>query len=411
MSSVHKLGGKANWICFYTDHEGRRRCKSTLTTNKQEADRICHEIQKIENKARARRLTPERAHKVISQVVADVMESLGTPIERRTIQEHFEGWISTKQASSGTLVRYQQIVRQFLAFLGPKSNKDLSSLAAEEIEGYRDGLQGTIAPTSVNVHLKVIRVCLESATRKSTFDKNPARLVDNLPSNDRHERRGFTLAELNKVLAVCGDDWRTAVLLGIYTGLRLGDIQALTWANLDLLNTELTTRTRKTGRVQILPIAKPLLRQIESLPVGDDPKAPLCPALQNKTVSWLSNQFHEILASAGLVQSRGDHQKKEGKSGRAGRRQMSPFSFHSLRHTATSLLKNAGVSDVVARDIIGHESEAVSRNYTHIDMETKRKAVDAMPDVLAIEAETKPAGSSKRPPASKQRPPAKKTEP
>ena len=53
-----------------------------------------------------------------------------------------------------------------------------------------------------------------------------------------------------------------------------------------------------------------------------------------------------------------------------------------LRHTATSLLKNAGVSDVVARDIIGHESEAVSRNYTHIDTVTKRRAIDAMPDIL-----------------------------
>jgi integrase len=383
MSSVHKLTGKANWMCFYADHEGRRRCKSTLTTNKQEAERVCNEIQKIENKARAHRLTPERAHKVISQVVADVIESLGTPIERRTIREHFEGWISTKQASPGTLIRYQQIVRQFLGYLGLKAKKDLSSLMAEDIERYRDALQGTIAPTSVNVHLKVIRVCLESATRRNRFDKNPARLVENLPTNDRHERRGFTLAELKKVLTVCKEDWKTAVLLGIYTGLRLGDVQALTWANLDLQNTELTIRTQKTGRVQILPIAKPLLRHIESLPAGDDPKALLCPALQGSTVSWLSNQFHEILASAGLVQSRGDHQKKEGKAGRAARRQMSPVSFHSLRHTATPLLKNASVSDVIARDIIGHESEAVSRNYTHIDAETKRNAVDRMPDVLS----------------------------
>jgi integrase len=92
-------------------------------------------------------------------------------------------------------------------------------------------------------------------------------------------------------------------------------------------------------------------------PAGDDPKAPLCPSFQDKTVSWLSNQFREVMASAGLVQSRGDHNKKEGKAGRGARRQMSDVSFHSLRHTATSLLKNAGVSDVVARDITGHESE------------------------------------------------------
>ena len=86
------------------------------------------------------------------------------------------------------------------------------------------------------------------------------------------------------------------------------------------------------------------------------------------------------MASVGLVPRR-DHVSK-GK-GRDRRRTQSKITFHALRHTATSLLKNAGVSDVVARDIIGHESEAVSRQYTHIDAETKRAALDKMPDVLS----------------------------
>ena len=47
------------------------------------------------------------------------------------------------------------------------------------------------------------------------------------------------------------------------------------------------------------------------------------------------------------------------------------------------MLKNAGVSDSVARDIIGHESAAVSANYTHIDPATKRAALDKMPDVTS----------------------------
>ena len=46
------------------------------------------------------------------------------------------------------------------------------------------------------------------------------------------------------------------------------------------------------------------------------------------------------------------------------------------------MLKNAGVSDAVARDIIGHESEAISRQYTHIDMAAKRKAIESLPDIL-----------------------------
>jgi len=70
--------------------------------------------------------------------------------------------------------------------------------------------------------------------------------------------------------------------------------------------------------------------------------------------------------------------------GRAALRTLNEISFHALRHTATSLLKNAGASDVVAMDIIGHETKAVSQEYTHIDMDTKRRAINAMPDVLKL---------------------------
>jgi hypothetical protein len=38
----------------------------------------------------------------------------------------------------------------------------------------------------------------------------------------------------------------------------------------------------------------------------------------------------------------------------------------------------------VARDIVGHERAAVSRNYTPIDAETKRTALDKLPDVTAL---------------------------
>jgi integrase len=311
------------------------------------------------------------------------MAESGAPIERKTVREHFTSWLKAfeSEQSEGTFVRYQGIVTTFLDFLDGKASGNLAALKAEDVERYRDQLQDRVAPATVNTHLKVIRVGLEKAVKQGIFDRNPARLVDNLDTSDRHERRAFTLPELKKLLAVCGDDWKTAVLFGTYTGLRLGDIQSLTWANLDLQQKELTLRTQKTGRVQILPLAKPLLALVEKLPAGDDPQLPICPSFQGKSVSWLSNQFYEVMASAGLVQSRGDHQKKHDKSGRAARRQLSPISFHALRHTATSLLKNAGVSDVVARDIVGHESAAVSRNYTHIDADTKRAALDKLPDV------------------------------
>jgi integrase len=250
------------------------------------------------------------------------MAESGTPIERKAVREHFISWLKAfeSERAEGTFKRYAGVVNQFLDFLGSKASGNLAALKADDVERYRNFLQSRVAPRTVNTHLKVIRVALEKAVKQGIFDRNPARLVDNLDTSDRHERRAFTLKELKKLLDVCGDDWKTAVLVGIYTGLRLGDVQSLTWANLDLQTKELTIRTQKTGRVQILPLARPLLRHIENMPAGDDPKAPLCPLLQDKTVNWLSNQFHEVMASAGLVQSRGDHQKKEGKAGRGARR-------------------------------------------------------------------------------------------
>ena len=186
-----------------------------------------------------------------------------------------------------------------------------------------------------------------------------------------------------KILKAANDEWRGMILFGIYTGLRLSDLATLTWLNVDLQRQEISLETAKTGRRQILPLAKPVVDYLEKLTTGDKPDQPIFPEVygarqRSQYGGTLSNQFYQILVSAGLAKKR-THESID--KGRGAKRKMNELSFHSLRHTATSLLKNAGVSDVVARDIIGHDSEAVSRNYTHIDMVTKRKAVDSMPDV------------------------------
>jgi integrase len=88
------------------------------------------------------------------------------------------------------------------------------------------------------------------------------------------------------------------------------------------------------------------------------------------------------MTAAGIVEKRTNRRKKES-VGRSGRRQSGGLGFHCLRHTATTLLKRAGASDVVAREIIGHDTAAVSRTYSHIDTATLRAAIDKLPDVTA----------------------------
>ena len=171
------------------------------------------------------------------------------------------------------------------------------------------------------------------------------------------------------------------ILFGLYTGQRLGDLARLTWRSLDIPNRELTLRTEKTDRNMVVPLAKPLIEFIQGMRVAvDSPDAPLFPAsfetLASGRIGTLSNRFYAILVEAGLAEERS---RDGGGQGRSGARSTQPLSFHSLRHTATSMLKNAGVSESVVMDIIGHESAAVSRQYTHIDLDAKRKAMDRMP--------------------------------
>ena len=86
------------------------------------------------------------------------------------------------------------------------------------------------------------------------------------------------------------------------------------------------------------------------------------------------------MTRAGVVPPRSN--KASGK-GRNAARTSNGLGFHCLRHTATTLLKRAGVSDVVAREIVGHETAAVSRTYSHIDAGTLRAAIDRLPDITS----------------------------
>ena len=233
---------------------------------------------------------------------------------------------------------------------------------------------------------KIVRIIFAAAEADGFVVRNEARHIKKLKlANEASSRRAFTLPELSKILAQCDDEWHSMVLFGFYTGARLGDVARLTWQNLDLANEELGYISGKTGRQVRTPLSAALLQHIHALSAGDDPKQPLHPRAfeimtKHGKAQRLSSQFADILAEAGLVAARSHNVEDEKeRKGRNTRRTVSEISFHSLRHTAVSLLKTAGVSDAVAQDLVGHESAEISRNYTHIETPAKRAAVDKLP--------------------------------
>jgi integrase len=126
-----------------------------------------------------------------------------------------------------------------------------------------------------------------------------------------------------------------------------------------------------------------LIDYLSALLSSDNPNAYIFASLaKHKRTASLSNQFREILVEAGLVEPLPRGHRSTGR-GRSGAREPSELSFHSLRHSAVTMLKAAGVSDFIAREIVGHESAAVSRQYTHLTTDDKRNAMQWLPDVTS----------------------------
>ena len=146
----------------------------------------------------------------------------------------------------------------------------------------------------------------------------------------------------------------------------------------------------KTDRALIIPLALALKKHLNHLKAnaGDEshihPRAAATLSRLGR-VGSLSNQFSMILVKAGLRDSSALNKESTGK-GRDSKRQMNDLSFHSLRHAAVSLLKEAGVAQATVMEFVGHDSEQMSQHYTHVGMEALKKAADALPDVTAQEA-------------------------
>jgi len=67
------------------------------------------------------------------------------------------------------------------------------------------------------------------------------------------------------------------------------------------------------------------------------------------------------------------------KAGGEAGRIFNKFTFHSLRHTYVSLLANAGIAPDVRQLLSGHADEKSHALYTHTQIKTLRKAVEALP--------------------------------
>ena len=267
---------------------------------------------------------------------------------------------------------------------------NLAEVTHEAIAEYLACIRAEVCASTYNARICVLREIFHVLAARAGLADDPWEGV-RLHADDCHSRRELTLDELERLLKAAtkaGNEWRRLFVVGIYTGLRLGDCCCLRWDSVNLERGVLQlipNKTRKHEHGQ--PITIPIHPQLKAELSTSIPESPsvrstcstrlpspfVNPVLADfyKNSKWRVSRGLELIFKAAHIETSVRIE---------GRRTRTPeATFHSLRHTFVSLAANAGVPLPVVASIVGHSSTAMTRHYYHENEEMLRQAVAAIP--------------------------------
>jgi integrase len=364
------------WYACVTDAAGRRLKKSTGETSKSRALEVARALQDAWDAAKKRTLTEIRARELLSEVLQRVN---GEGLRVFTVRQWFEHVAKQKRKSKSekTALRHEQVHEEFLAFLGARADLNIAAITSKDILDFRDQCETRgLAPATVNLDITVLSAAFNAALRQGHVSVNPCAAIEPLKDKAQH-KKVFASEQVSALVSAADGDWKGVILVGFYSGMRLNDACNLRWREIDLVSAikTITYEPRKTGG-QVTVVVHPVLEDyLLSLPAPDNDEAFVFPSLaQRKSVSPLSKAFRKIMERARIAQS---IIRKRNESGRS----VYSHSFHSLRHSFSTLLANSGVAEDVRMRLTGHTTRSVHQKYTHHDLEVFRAAIGVLPRV------------------------------
>ncbi len=288
--------------------------------------------------------------------------SASTP---RSSLEHFsDEWVRTYVATNlrpNTQRVYRIFLRlHILPFLGHRS---IGSIGSRDIEFLKSHCQAKgLHPKSVNAALSVLRRCLTTALDWELVKALPRfRWLKQPPSAFDH----LTPIESAELLrAVSGRPEELMVLAALRTGLRLGELRALHWEDVDLERGFICVR-RSRSRAGELP---PKNNRIRYVPMSHELKAALAAA---------GNARGHVFASAdGTPMTETQARKVMHRAAR--RAKLRRIGWHALRHTFATQLAASGVPIQAIQGFLGHATLQMTMRYSHFQPSAFKEAVNLL---------------------------------
>jgi integrase len=284
------------------------------------------------------------------------------PTTLRDIWQDFSAWAHLELKPS-TADRYDMMARlHLLPFWGRTC---LAAIDARSIVEYKAAkVAAGLSRKTVNNHLALLSSVMARAVEWGRLDRSPKIELFTLAPV---EFDWLTRDDADRIIAHATGYWRSMIVVALNTGMRMGELEALRWDDVDLKRGVLrvcrswwsgsTFTTPKSGKVREIP-----LNDVAVSALQDHPRMVGCELV------WHT-------ASGGVI-DKPDLYK--GLSRICSRACVRAVGWHVFRHTFASWLVQRGVPLKSVQELLGHSTIAMTERYSHLSPDVRREAVQAL---------------------------------
>ena len=335
--------------------------------------------------------TRQEAQRLLTKALRDRELGLAPGEDRQTVAQYLTAWLETVRPPKlvhETWVRYRHDVETHL--IPALGRTRLTRLTAQQVQlcyarlTSADGA-GLSSTSALHAH-HVLHRALESAFRLGIVPRNVAAMVER-PRKRHVDIHPLTREQAKAYLSAAeGERLAALFVLALSTGMRLGELLALRWNDLDLaaqrVSVNATLKWRDATFVLAAPKSKYSRRQIALT-------AHTAEALRRHLVAqrverlaagpeWQGGVWGLVFANEiGQPLMEGHVRRQHWALCRAAL--VPRVRLHDLRHTAATLLLGQRVNPKVVSEMLGHSSVSITLDiYSHVLPDMQQDAAAAM---------------------------------
>ena len=332
--------------------------------------------------------TRGEVHKKLQILLSDQQKGIESNTSRQTMEDFLLEWLDSRRNSlrSNTFDRYEQLIR--IHVVDDIGKIRLSKLQPRHLEKlYSKKMESGLSATTVrHIHAR-IHTALEQAVRRNLVFRNVASLVTP-PTRAFREMSFLTTVEAKKVLSAAkGDRLEALYTLALTSGLRRGELFALSWENIDLENHTMKVASTLLADGNLAPPKTLNSRRVVSLTTL------AVDALKRRRVIQLEERLLEPSTWKNpnnfvFTNSTGNHLTPSHFSSRLfpallERAGVKKIRFHDLRHSTASLLLSLDIHPKIVQELLGHSNVRITLDiYSHSMPSLQKKAISKLDELL-----------------------------